>query len=288
MSRALATTTAGSSNRTPCKHQLMSRVFGREIGALSTPKFAHVPGAFWVDLTAGDGVAANGEEWTKNCSPGILAHHARFQRNAKPVVVILYEKAPQTFVKLLGNLDANLPGLGYRQESETGWSCGPARITAFNADSATFDPYVIPADWAVHIVNDPNAINTWAMDPDLMAAVKGRSWACLGMSTMGCNAAGLKRLNRAERDGWYGHVVAQIRGLHSHHDLLLAAIKRDAHQWAYLLTAPRRWKLEVAADACGAFAKGGFELECVWLRDNEGSFEVLLDRLFLTSGERDA
>lgn len=67
-------TTAGSSDRTPCKHRLMSRLIGREVGVLSTPRFAQVPGACWGDMTAGDGVAANGGEWIKNCSPGILAH----------------------------------------------------------------------------------------------------------------------------------------------------------------------------------------------------------------------
>ncbi|MGH3965746.1 MAG: hypothetical protein ACRDRY_21255 [Pseudonocardiaceae bacterium] len=264
----------------------MSKIFGREIGALSGPKFAGVPGTFWVDLTAGDGVAANGGPWTQNCSPGILAHHARFHRNVKPVQVVMFEKAARTYATLLGNLTAELPNLGYQRITETDWTCGPATLTAVNADSASFDPASIPDGWAVQVVNDPNAINTWAMDPGLMSAVKARSRLCLGMSTMGCNAAGLKRLDRAEREGWYGHVQAQIDGLHRHHDLLLATIERDAHQWAYLVTAPSVWREEVAGNARGAFGKGGFTLRCLWLRDGLAEFESLLDYLFLTSKER--
>lgn len=278
--------TAGHSERTPCKHQLMSSLFGREIGALSTAKFARVSGAFWVDLTAGDGVAANGEEWIKNCSPGILAHHARFERNVKPVQVVLFEKAARTYADLLENLSAELPKLGYRRLSENEWATKNVTLMAINADSATFNPLAIPEGWAVQVVNDPNAINTWAMNPDLMAAVKSRSWACLGMSTMGCNAAGLKRLNREERQTWYQHVAAQIRGLHDYHDLLLAAIDRDAHQWAYLVTAPSVWKDDVADNARKAFSKGGFNLRCVWIRDDPTAFGALLDQLFLTATER--
>ena len=278
--------TVGHSQRTPCKHQLMSRLFGREIGALTTASFAKVPGAYWVDLTAGDGIAANGGAWIKNCSPGILAHHARYDRNRKPVQVVLFEKATRTYATLLDNLANELPQIGYRREDENIWRAGPATLFALNDDSGTFNPLVIPPGSAVQIVNDPNTINTWAMDPNLMAEVKRRSWASLGMSTMGCNAAGLKRLDRAERDGWYGHVAAQVRGLHDYHDLLLAAIERDAHQWAYLVTAPIAWKHQVTADAQGAFGKGGFSLQCVWLRDAPPEFRALLDRLFLSATER--
>lgn len=280
-------TTAGSSDRTPCKHRLMSRLIGREVGVLSTPRFAQVPGACWGDMTAGDGVAANGGEWIKNCSPGILAHHARFARNRKPVQVVLFEKATRTYSTLLDNLAAELPKLGYQREGDEQWRLRNATITTVNADSALFNPNAIQQDWAVQIVNDPNAINTWAMDPGLMAAVKARTWACLGMSTMGCNASGLKRLSIDERLSWYGHVEAQIKGLHDYHDLLLAAIERDAHQWAYLITAPRVWKDDVADDARKAFGVADYSLRCVWMRDDPTAFRALLDHLFLTKYERD-
>jgi hypothetical protein len=262
----------------------MSNLFGREIGALNN--LSQVPGAFWVDLTAGDGVAVNGEQWIKNCSPGILAYHARYERNNKPVRVILYEKASRTYIDLLGNLSAELPLIGYLRETETRWTTDCVTIDVLNADSATFEPQSIPWGWAVQIVNDPNAINSWAMDPSIMAAVKERTWACLGMSTMGCNAVGLKRLARAEREGWYEHVEAQIKGLHDYHDLLLAAIERDAHQWAYLITAPRAWRDRVEDNAKDAFGKGGFELIRVWLRSDPDEFRNQLDHLFLTSTER--
>lgn len=281
-------TTAGTSERTPCKHQLMDKIFGREIGALSTRRLAQVPGAFWLDLTAGDGVAANGGEWIKNCSPGILARHAKWGRNVKPVEVVMYEKAPNTYRTLLDNLTEQLPILGYVRESENIWTHGHARLVVLNHDSATFDPAWIPSGWAVQVVNDPNSINTWAMNPGLMAAVKEGRWTCLGMSTMGCNVAGTKRLDREDRNGWYGHVKAQVRGLHVHHDLLLAAIERDASQWAYLITAPAVWKQEVTQDADAAFGAGGYTLRKQWLREDPVAFGLLLDHLFLTSDERAA
>lgn len=284
--------TVGSSDRTPCKHQLMDRIIGREIRVLNSgPRFNDVPGTFWVDLTAGDGVAyVDDGPWEKNCSPGILARHALYSR--KPAVVRLYEKAPRTYRTLLGNLERELKQLGYAQESETAWTHGHATIAVFNTDSATFDPLLIPPTWAVQIINDPNSINTWAMRPGLMNAIShpypgGRQrWACLAMSTMGCNVAGSKRLNESERDVWYRFVRDQAAGLHSHHDLLLAAIERDASQWAYLLTVPRRWKEETAKAADGAFAKGGFTLQKCWLKDDRQTFQDLCDKLFKTAEER--
>lgn len=282
-------TTVGKSDRTPCKHQLMDKIFGREMGALSRPSFAGVPGAFWVDLTAGDGIAYSDDgPWHKNCSPGILAHHARFPLNRKPVQVELFEKAPRSYADLLDNLERELPELTYVRTGDSQWHArdGLTSFTVTNADSATFDLSRIPSKWAVQVVNDPNSINTWAMDPRLMGAIKERTKLCLGMSTMGCNVSGTKRLDREDREGWYQHVQAQIDGLHDHHDLLLSAIDRDASQWAYLVTAPEVWKAKVTDDANGAFNKGGFTLSCAWLRDDIVKFRDLLDRLFLTSVER--
>lgn len=277
----------GSSDRSRWKHRLMSKIFGREIGVLNKPKFAWVLGFFWVDLTAGNGVALNGGEWTENCSPGILAHHARFAGNAKRGHVILFEKAQAVYADLLENLESHLPELGYERLNENQWTYrGLVYFTVINADSATFDPNVIPEGWAVQVLNDPNAVNGWAMDPTLMVKVKERSRLCLGMSTMGCNATGIKRLKRAEREGWYGHVKSQVRGLHGNHDLLLAAIEGDAHQWAYLITAPAAWKNDVSEDARKSFAQGGYSLRCVWLRDDPAKFRELLDFLFLTKSER--
>lgn len=284
-------TTAGRSARTPAKHQLMDGIFSQEIGVLSTRKFDDVPGAFWVDLTAGDGVAGSDEgPWRKNCSPGILAYHAKFAGNKKPVRVELFEKAPRNFAHLLGVLESELPPLGYVRLANNEW-CAREGLTLFrvnNASSSTFDPNTITEDWAVQVVNDPNSINSWAMDPRLLAVIKGRTWACLGMSTMGCNVGGTKRLSREERDVWYHHVRAQAKGLHQYHDLFLAAIERDASQWAYLITAPKKWRLRVAALADEAFQKRDFSLEKYWLHVDIDGFRSLLDRLFLTNDERDA
>jgi hypothetical protein len=282
-------TTVGRSDRTRWKLRLLNKIFGREIGVLNLPQFADVPGSFWVDLTSGNAASLGPGEWIISSSAAIMLHHARYGRNRKPVRIVLYEKAPRTYKELLDNLAVNLPALGYERIDEAHWKYGSlVDVSVRNADSATFDPAEIPPDWAVQIVNDPNTVNGWAMDPGLMAAVKKRSRLCLGVSTMGCNANGSKRLNREEREIWFKHVQSQIEGLHKHHDLLLAAIERDSHQWAYLITAPAAWKEEVSRDARGAFARGGFQLNCVWLRSDPEKFQELLNILFLTKSERES
>lgn len=297
----------GKSQRTPAKHALMNKIFGREISVLSTPKFQGIAGAHWVDLTAGDGVATdsrsvdeadnftdpapNARAWQYSCSPGILAHHARFARYRGQVLVDLCERLPATYATLIENLSTYLPLLGYEQHDEAFWTArhGLTELRVHNQDSSTIEHLGIPDNWAVQVVNDPNKVSEWAMNPRLMRNIaSGNRWTCLGMSTMGCNVGGLKRLSQEERAIWWGHVQSQIDGMRPQHDLLLAAIDRDSDQWAYLITAPQCWRVEIESNADKAFSQAGFVLNKAWLRDGGGRFEDICRYLFLTKEERGA
>lgn len=287
----MRTTTGRSEYRTPGKHGAMYRTFGREIGALSRRRMDCVSGAYWSDLSAGDGAGEPGRPWHESCSPGILAHHARFAGYDKPVYVDLCEKAAATYEALLDNLAENLPGLGYVRVVEDRWQAHDGRVNlrVRNIDSTTIETLDgVPPDWAVMIVNDPNKVSDWAMHPNLMANASAGRWTCLGMSTMGCNVGGLKRISSEERAIWYQHVQGQVDGLWQHHDLLLAAIERDDAQWAYLITAPQKWVDATEQDVRNAFGQEGLSLRCEWLRRDPDAFRDLLDVLFKTRKERAA
>lgn len=289
MSRSANRSTTGRSLRTPAKHKLMSDIFGREVGVMDRPQFREVPGLHWNDLTAGDGAGSEepDRKWCESCSPGILAHHAKWWKNPKSVIVDLYERAPATFESLLNNLAAHLPDMGYEQRDESTWTAreGKTVFRAHNMDSTSIYNLGTPPGWAVQVVNDPNKVSDWAMAPGLMGNASQGRWTCLAMSTMGCNVAGLKRLDREERELWYDHVRGQVAGLQSHHDLFIAAIENDAAQWAYLVTVPDKWRDKVAGRAHAVFGEVGYTLRCAWLRPEQVRFQEICDALFLRRSE---
>lgn len=285
--------TTGRSKRTPAKHKLMSKLYGREVGAAH--QIPTITELLWLDLTAGDGLPSEPDRnWRESCSPGILAYLARWPKGpggppqaVKPTKVVLYERQPRTFEMLLSNLAENLPTLGYHRADETRWVCGSVLLEAVNADGATADLTIIRRSTAVMVSNDPNAIVDWAMPPDMPDAIRMRTDYHLGISTMGCNPAGLKRLDWEQRKGWYGHVGSQIGALRGHHDLYLAAIERDDAQWAYLITAPAKWRAPTEQDAAAAFNQHGMSLWTAWWRTETEQFREMADVLFKTKHERE-
>lgn len=285
--RASRATTVGRSKRTPAKHELMNKLYGREVGVIG--QLRQVSEGLWLDCTAGDGAATEGRPWHKSCSPGILAHHARY-RQPKPVRVVLHEQAPGTYTALLGNLAANLPGLGYQQVDEAEWThAGGAHLSAVLSSGAEADLSGIRDSTAVMVSNDPNSIADWALTPRMIATIRNRTQWCLGISTMGCNVGGLKRWEIEKRRGWYDHVGSHVRGLNRWHDLYLCAIARDDSQWAYLIEAPTasNWRGRVQADAENAFGNFGMTLRSAWFRTDRDQFVGICHELFLTRNERD-
>lgn len=283
----------GKSKRTPAKHALLTALYGREVG--SADRNRDIGELLWLDLTAGDGLPSEiDREWHRSCSPGILAYLARYPHRTtgrpqarKPTRVVLYERQVRTFEVLLGNLAVRLPEFDYVQTADATWTCGPVALTAINADGATATANLptIRNTTAVMVSNDPNAIVDWAMPPGMPDAIRGRTPWSLGVSTMGCNPAGLKRLDPEIRDGWYDHVGSQVAGLRNHHDLFLAAIERDDAQWAYLVAAPQCWRVDTEACAAKSFASNGMTLRSAWLRTSPVTFREICHVLFKTKKE---
>lgn len=282
----MSKTNVGRSWRTPAKHDLMRQLIGKEVGVVKMKP--QILRSVWYDLTAGDGIAPDGQEWEQGCSPGILAHHAK--NSTKPVVVVLYEIKPATFDWLIENLTDRLPIMGYSRCDEGMWKLGEQiRIHAICASGANADVRGVQSGDAVFAFNDPNAITEWAMRPTFAAEVSRRTWLFRSLTTMGCNPAGLKRLDYDEhRAGWFDLIRDQEAAQPNHRDLLLAAIQRDDAQWAYLMSEPTKWKPTMEVTARSSFKRYGLGIDTAWWRSEPEAFEELKRRLFLTNAERRA
>lgn len=275
--------TVGKSYRTPAKHALMCSISGKEIGV--SMNHTGIDRLLWLDLTAGDGVVEEELAWEKNCSPGIAANHAR--NSTKPVTVMLHEIKPNTFDVLERSVADHLPGLGYFY-SNGAWRCGQAEVRLVPGSGSKVDVSTVTHRTAVLTTNDPNAITDWAMRDTFAAEVRSRTRWFRSISTMGCNPAGLKRLEPEVRRGWYGLIRQQQENLPRHHDLFLAAIEKDDAQWAYLIDDPTAWRVVSQRMAETAFGRNGMTIESAWYRDEPERFAAMLDRLFLTKKERAA
>jgi len=263
----------------------MRSIVGREVGVAGT--MPAVTRLVWFDLTAGDGIPVYGADWTRNCSPGILASHAK--ASVKPVDIRMYEIKPRTYDRLLVSLGEQLPALGYRQLENEVWAYGDVVVLyAHNASGSEAPVDGIARTDAVLAVNDPNAITDWAIRPTFAEELRSRTPWSRSLSTMGCNPAGLKRLPQEERLVWFELIAQQEAALPDHRDLLLAAIEGDDSQWAYLLCDPVKWRTTQEKVARSAFAKYGYALEMAWHRTHGAQFEALKQRLFLTRKERAA
>jgi hypothetical protein len=277
----------GRSHRTPAKHALMSSIYGREIGVVNKGPRHHrgLQRLVWIDLTAGDGIPEDGMDWHRNCSPGINAYHAI--RSAKPVDITLYEIKPATFDRLIESLAAHLPDLGYERINATVWHYQDRVVLRAICGNGAEAPVAhIRNTDAVLVSNDPNAITTWAMRPTFAEEIASRAWCFRSISTMGCNPAGLKRLDLTVRGEWFELIGQQEAAVPGHRDLLLAAIKGDSAQWAYLLNEPEKWRPSVERIARTAFGHSGYSLETAWYRHESEQFKELKEKLFFRREER--
>lgn len=283
----------GRSWRTPAKHELMRSIVGQEVG-VTNRGLAAIQRLVWIDLTAGDGVIVDGVPWQQGCSPGILAAHA--VESTKPVEIFLYEIKPATFDRLIDNLTEHLPGLGYEKDGECRWRAGSAAtITAVNMSGKNADVSTIRRTDAVLVFNDPNAITEWAMRETFADEIGSRTWCFRSLSTLGCNVAGIKRIEldnesgdvKRERRAWFALIAAQQRALPHYRDLLLAAIERDEAQWAYLLCTSEKWRGKSEAVVNSAFRRIGRTTALAWYRQDPHPFEALKRALFLTKKEQD-
>lgn len=288
----MSDTVGRSGRRTPAKHAFLNAVLGREIGAAqyTAPKMRTPYRRHWfVDCTAGDGIAYHDEgEWFRSCSPGILAHHARWSRCPVPVHVVLIERATETYDKLLVGLDANLPALGYVPRRD-GWAHAqmPVTIEAHNSDARDFEFTFQRGDF-VFANNDPNKVHDWAL-PHSFATNGFRDVVVRSFNTMGCNASGIKRLPfEGGREAWFSYVDAVLGATGPSQDLLLFAIDRDADQWAYLLVTPTKWVGRDTEEARRVYGRYGMTVTARSARNDRDGFDDLVECLFLTAKERRA
>lgn len=274
--------TVGRSWRTYAKHDLMRSFVGREVGAANSMRSIYR--LVWLDLTAGD--AVTDAAWSRNSSPGILAHHALNAR--KPVDISMFEIKTATHERLLASLAGALPDLGYERVRDDYWRI-PDRVTLRVIHGSGHDAHI---DLMRHrgdaalVLNDPNAITEWAMRPTFAAEIAGRAWCFRSLSTMGCNPAGLKRLPFEERLKWFELVRQQEDALPPHRDLLLAAIERDDAQWAYLVCDPEKWRVQTEKVVETAFRSVGRTVALSWYRRQPDLFEEQKRTLFFTKPER--
>ena len=254
-----------SGSRTPGKHALLNSITGRESGVALhlTPASRYI----MIDLTAGTGLP---DQHSGTSSPEILIKHMRIAntRRAGQSEVVLVEKA--------GNHAAHL----LTRYSEV------VGTTIIEGDARS--PELIGTIWrggdCVFINNDPNKITDFALTEELLQRLPHKTTT---LSTLGCNASGLKRLPKEDRDGWYDHanLVRDMLRRRRHHDALLVALERDSDQWAYLITGPSKWRAHYERDAREAFKGWEKGVRMVWATDS-GRFGQELDRLFRTGQER--
>ncbi len=295
----------GISHHTPIKRAIMREFVGKEVRAANS--LGWIERLVWVDLTAGNAEATHGGAWADSCSPGILA--SRAIRSVQPVVIDLYEKNPDTYTKLVDNLDKHLPSLGYQRARYDGWddwkewAAPNARIRAFGRDGREAGIGHIRRGDAVLVLNDPNSVTEWAMRRTFVSeinAIRGLK----GFRTLSCiafNACGIKRNPfvlddpkpqtdslRARRE-WYGLINSITETLPDRLDLMVAGFVRDASQWTYFFSSPEKWrnKGEEEAVIAEAFTATGerHDYEYAWAKRDREKFTRLVDRRILTKPE---
>lgn len=275
----------GRSGRTPAKHALVSAVFGREVGVVAkSQKHLGIRRHRWFDLNAGD--AARGEEaWTRQCSIGIMADHARQAR--PPVDIETREIDRRIFGRLVANLMIELPELGYRQIGEAAWTYQDhVTLRAINESSLEASAADVRSSDAVLVFHDPNSILSWAMRPTFVNEIVARGpWCVRTITTLGCNVGGGKRTPPEERAAWYELVAPQCRALPPHRDLMIADIDGDSSQWAYLICEAEKWRGDAEREVRSAFGHYGYTMNMAWLRRDRAAFRATFDRLFLTREE---
>lgn len=264
----------GKSGVTPCKHDLLNKLLGREVGTLKANKLG-IDDYLIVDLTAGDGVPYTGKEFRKGCSPGIILHHSEYLATQTYVQanVFLIEKQEATYLELVANIKNQQSDFkGYASLSV---SCRDSKFWDFSESSAE----------AAFLYNDPNHIEDWCLTPKMLASAPKFTTS---LSTLGCNVGGMKRLDLDKRELWFDRINMVTSSIvQSWHDACLLSVG-GADQWAYLVTAPTKWRDQITTDCLAAASKmEGREADpqIAWFKQDPAAFLALQQYLFLTKAE---
>ncbi len=256
----------GRSNlRTPPKHDLLNKMSGREAGVLSTQRLREWIQPPWVilDLCAGDGTA---DHASGTSSPELLLKHAEFARRRDyRTIAVFVERDVATYDLLRSNVPRHDDNIVIRGDSR--------------------DPNTITDVWtpnsAVFVHNDPNTVQDFALSDQLLARLPE---ATTTLSTLGCNAGGLKRLPPEARSRWYEHVERIVANKPRRHDACLIRPDGDASCFAWLLTGPTVWRDRYAKDITQTWDKQ--TVTTAWCNNDRDGFRTLCDELFLTRKER--
>lgn len=265
---------------TPCKHDLLNKLLGREVGTLTRNPLGLTSYSI-VDLTAGDGVPYE-NKFTLGCSPGIILKHAHFlASNASPgsmrARVLLIEKQDLTYEALTANVKLGMDDL--HQHPLPNW----LKVDLQHSDAKEFE-FSVGVD-AAFLYNDPNHIEDWCLTAEMLASAPRFTTS---LSTLGCNVGGMKRLDLDRRELWFERinlVTASI--VQPWHDACLLSVG-GADQWAYLITAPAKWRDRITADCLAAASKmQGREADpqVAWFKQDPTAFLSLQKYLFLTKAE---
>jgi len=264
----------GKSGVTPCKHDLLNKLLGREVGTLKANKLGL--GIYMiVDLTAGDGVPYAGKTFRKGCSPGIILHHAEYITNQTYVdaSVLLLEKQQATCLELAENI-----------QKQVDLQCHDVLLHVLCRDSKSWSFRENPAD-AAFLYNDPNHIEDWCLTAEMLATAPKFTTS---LSTLGCNVGGMKRLDLDKRELWFDRINMVTSSIvQPWHDACLLSVG-GADQWAYLVTAPTKWRDQITSDCLAAASKmEGREADpqIAWFKQDPAAFLALQQYLFLTKAE---
>jgi hypothetical protein len=278
-----------SDRRTPAKLDVLRAHAGRMIGAswhVADRWGWKISGNRIIDLTAGDAAGDGIHEWIQGSSPAILSSFCRKQPALR---VTLIERNQAIFDRLIQNLELRLPDEGFTATSETSWRHGKTKSTveAFCIDAHIIDfSDMLPNEW-LYVFNDPNHMHGWCLDMEAFSRLSGVVPASF-MSTMGCNAGGLKRLSAAERAKWKEYIDAAVTVVKRKRrlDLLLFNIKNDSAQWAYLLMVPLKWSDLIREQMVRSFKQNNLDVgSASWVKNQTDFYEVI-DLLVTTNEER--
>jgi hypothetical protein len=288
----------GKSGVTPCKHDLLNKMLGRELGVLSRG-ILPVERALFYDLTAGDGApyVVKSEEplfpdevrpFEQSCSPGIFLRHLTWgsERVSIPIHLSATEKQAATHSKLVSNAGHWLNAHGWGSTDLGRHARGVATVDLLHANAREIEPPGNGAHASAFVYNDPNHIEDWSLTPEFL---RGCPQFTVSLSTLGCNVGGLKRIQEESRREWFMRVELLCDCLLKNwHDACLFSIG-GADQWAYLITAPLKWRDRITEDCLAAATKLekkiSAEPQVVWRKEDPGGFYEIERFLFLTRDE---
>ena len=108
------------------------------------------------------------------------------------------------------------------------------------------------------------------------------------LSTLGCNVGGMKRLDLDKRELWFDRINMVTSSIvQPWHDACLFSVG-GADQWAYLVTAPTKWRDRITSECLAAASKmEGREADpqIAWFKQDPAAFLALQQYLFLTKAE---